>query len=91
MTEKMEFLLKVRKGYDSARHDLEELLRYKLADIKHIPTIKVMIRKFKSKSEKTYKEIQAIRKDCSHNFVFACTGHNSNFYDCTECGESEER
>lgn len=91
MTEQMALLLKVRKGYDSARYDLEELLRYKLADIRHIPTIKVMIRKFRSKSEKTDKEIQAIRKNCNHNFEFSCTGHNSNFYDCTECGESEER
>jgi sulfur relay (sulfurtransferase) DsrC/TusE family protein len=91
MTEKMTFLLKVRDGYKKAHWDLEELVRDKLVDIKHLPTVRVMIRKFKSKLEKTDKEIEAIRKTCSHNFEFACTGHNSNFYDCTECGESKER
>jgi hypothetical protein len=77
--------------YNSARSDLEWLLRDQVADIRHIPSIRVMIKKFKSTQEKTQKQIDLFRKTCNHNFEFACTGHNSNFYDCTECGESEER
>lgn len=91
MTDEMTFLLKVREGYKKACWDLEGLIRDKLVDIKHLPTVRVMIRKFKSKVEKTDKKIEVIRKACSHQFEFTCTGHNSNFYDCTECGESEER
>jgi len=91
MTEKMTFLLKVRDGYKKACWDLEELVRNKLVDIKHLPTVRVMVRKFKSKLEKTDKEIKAIRKTCKHNFEYQGHGHNYDFYDCTECGESEER
>jgi hypothetical protein len=91
MTDEMTFLLKVREGYNNAHRDLDGLVRDKTVDIKHIPTVKVMIRKFKSKLEKTEKEIEAIRKTCSHIFEYKGHGHVYDFYDCTECGESEER
>jgi hypothetical protein len=91
MTEKMIFLLKARDGYNNACRDLENLIQYKLADIKHLSTIKIMIRKFKSKLEKIDKEIESIRKNCSHKFEYKGHGHNYDFYDCTECGQSEER
>jgi hypothetical protein len=91
MKKEMTFLKNKLDRYSIACSDLEWLLRDKVADIKHIPSIKVMVRKFKSIKEKTQKQIDEFRKNCTHNFKYAGHGHNYDFYDCTECGESEER
>ena len=91
MKEEMTLLKNKLERYNNARSDLEWLLRDKIADRRHIPSIRVMVKKFKSTQEKTQKQIDLFRKDCSHNFEYAGHGHNYDFYDCTECGESEER
>ena len=91
MTEKMTFLMAKQERYKNTLRSLEWLLKDKVADIKHVSSIKVMIRKLKSTLLKIERDIEAIQKNCSHNFEYAGHGHVYDFYDCTECGKSEER
>ena len=91
MKEEMTLLKNKLDRYKSACSDLEWLLTDKIADIKYIPSIRVMIKKFKSTQEKTQKKIDLFRKSCKHNFEYTGHGHNYNFYDCINCGETEER
>jgi hypothetical protein len=91
MKKEMEFLKNKLQRYVEARRALEFLIRDKVLDKKHLPSVRVLVKKFNHMCEKVQNEIAAIRKNCSHNFVYSGHGHVYDFYDCTKCGESEER
>jgi hypothetical protein len=91
MKKEIEFLKNKLHRYVEAHHALELLIRDKVIDKKHLPSVRVMVKKFNSMCEKIGNQITTIQKNCNHNFEYKGHGHVYDFYDCTECDKSEER
>jgi len=56
-----------------------------------IPNLKEIVKTIEKKEKEVKKQLDSIRKKCSHNWEYGGHGHNDDWYVCTICGETEDR
>ena len=89
MNEKAEKLIGTIKYLSNLEYALINVVEYCQ---KTSPTLyKDTLKKCKVHLANYKKDLELLRKDCTHNFEYKGHGHVYDFYECTECGKSEDR
>jgi len=87
MDKRVEEIESLLKDIGCATSGLSEVLDLGLG----IPDLRKVYKALEKKQASLYKELNKLKKKCSHNWKYGGHGHNDDWYVCTICGETEDR